>query len=123
MSEHRDALDTRLRELATRVRRARRERDLSQEELADRAGVSRSVVAELERSRLDQPERKQDPRMRPPRNITLDSLFRMADALEMHPADLLEDRDPPPERRTLAAPAITPAGPAAGTAAPPVPRS
>ncbi|HVV13887.1 helix-turn-helix transcriptional regulator [Amycolatopsis sp.] len=87
-----EALDARLRALATQVRRARRERDLSQEELADRAGVSRSVVAELERSRLDQPRRRQDPRKRPPRNITLDTLFRMAEALEVHPAELLDDR-------------------------------
>ena len=93
MTDHDEALDARLRELASRVRRARRERNLSQEDLADRAGVSRSVVAELERSRLDQPERKQDPRKRPPRNITLDTLFRMAGALDMHPADLLDDRD------------------------------
>lgn len=82
-----DALDARLRALATRIRRARRDLDLSQEDLADRAGVSRSVVAELERSRLDRPARK-----RPPRNITLDSLFRMAHALGVHPADLLDDR-------------------------------
>lgn len=82
-----DGFDARLRALATRIRKARRDLDLSQEDLADRAGVSRSVVAELERSRLDQPTRK-----RPPRNITLDSLFRMADALGVHPADLLDDR-------------------------------
>ncbi|GAA4667414.1 MULTISPECIES: helix-turn-helix domain-containing protein [Amycolatopsis] len=87
-----ESLDDRLRALATRVRRARRDLDLSQEDLADRAGVSRSVVAELERSRLDQPKSKEDPRQRPPRNITLDSLFRMADALGIHPADLLDDR-------------------------------
>jgi transcriptional regulator with XRE-family HTH domain len=85
-------LDDRLRTLATRVRKVRRDRDLSQEDLADRAGVSRSVVAELERSRLDQPKRREDPRKRPARNITLDSLFRMADALGVHPADLLDDR-------------------------------
>ena len=116
MTDNEDTLDTRLRELATRVRRARRERDLSQEELADRAGVSRSVVAELERSRLDQPIRKQDPRKRPPRNITLDTLFRMADALRMHPADLLRDIAPD-KRRTGSA--VSPAGAAAGTAVPP----
>lgn len=87
-----EALDERLRALATAVRKARRDQDLSQEDLADRAGVSRSVVAELERSRLDQPKRKEDPRKRPPRNITLDSLFRMADALGVHPAELLDDR-------------------------------
>jgi transcriptional regulator with XRE-family HTH domain len=85
-------LDDRLRALATRIRKVRRDHDLSQEDLADRAGVSRSVVAELERSRLDQPKRREDPRKRPARNITLDSLFRMADALGVHPADLLDDR-------------------------------
>lgn len=96
MTEHDEhALDERLRALATRVRKARRERDLSQEDLADRAGVSRSVVAELERSRLDQSKSRKDPRTRPPRNITLDSLFRMADALGVHPADLLDDRPRP----------------------------
>ncbi|GHF47233.1 transcriptional regulator with XRE-family HTH domain [Amycolatopsis bartoniae] len=87
-----EAFDDRLRALAGRIRRARRDLDLSQEDLADRARVSRSVVAELERSRLDQPKSKEDPRSRPPRNITLDSLFRMADALGIHPADLLDDR-------------------------------
>lgn len=87
-----EALDDRLREVAGRIRKARRSLDLSQEELADRARVSRSVVAELERSRLDQPKRKEDPRSRPPRNITLDSLFRLADALGVPPASLLEDR-------------------------------
>lgn len=95
MTEHHDdgrGLDDRLRALATRIRKVRRDRDLSQEDLADRAGVSRSVVAELERSRLDQPKRREDPRKRPPRNITLDSLFRIADALDVHPADLLDDR-------------------------------
>jgi transcriptional regulator with XRE-family HTH domain len=93
MTEHDEhGLDERLRALAARVRKARRDRDLSQEDLADRAGVSRSVVAELERSRLDQPKSREDPRKRPPRNITLDSLFRMADALGVHPADLLDDR-------------------------------
>lgn len=96
MTEHDEhRLDERLRALATRVRKARRDRDLSQEDLADRAGVSRSVVAELERSRLDQPKSREDPRKRPPRNITLDSLFRMADALGIHPADLLDDRPHP----------------------------
>lgn len=85
-------LDDRLRALATRIRKVRRDRDLSQEDLADRAGVSRSVVADLERSRLDQPKRREDPRKRPPRNITLDSFFRMAEALGVHPADLLDDR-------------------------------
>ncbi|MTD58172.1 helix-turn-helix domain-containing protein [Amycolatopsis pithecellobii] len=87
-----DGLDSRLRALASRIRKIRRDQDLSQEDLADRAGVSRSVVAELERSRLDQPKRKEDPQKRPPRNITLDSLFRIADALGTHPADLLDDR-------------------------------
>ncbi|NIH78807.1 transcriptional regulator with XRE-family HTH domain [Amycolatopsis viridis] len=84
-----EALDARLRALATRVRRFRRERDLSQADLADRAGVSRSVVAELERSRLATGG------PRPTRNITLDTLFRMAEALGVHPADLLDDRPSP----------------------------
>ena len=93
MTEHDDpGLDGRLRDLAARVRTDRRARDLIQEDLAQRAGVSRSVVAELERSRADQPKSREDPRKRSPRNITLDSLFRMADALGVHPADLLEDR-------------------------------
>lgn len=81
-----EVLDARLRALATRVRRLRRDRDLSQADLADRAGVSRSVVAELERSRLAQGA------PRPTRNITLDTLFRMAAALDVHPAELLDDR-------------------------------
>ncbi|MDQ0379394.1 helix-turn-helix domain-containing protein [Amycolatopsis thermophila] len=82
-----DVLDARLRALAIRVRKLRRDRDLSQADLADRAGVSRSVIAELERSRLAQGA------PRPARNITLDTLFRMAEALGVHPAELLDDRE------------------------------
>jgi transcriptional regulator with XRE-family HTH domain len=82
-----DTLDTRLRALATRIRKLRRDRDLSQSDLAERAGVSRSVVAELERSRLAQGA------PRPTRNITLDTLFRIAEALGVHPVELLEDRE------------------------------
>ncbi|WP_027936378.1 helix-turn-helix domain-containing protein [Amycolatopsis sp. ATCC 39116] len=82
-----EALDARLRALATRVRKLRRDRDLSQADLADRAGVSRSVIAELERSRLAQGS------PRPTRNITLDTLFRLAEAMGVHPAELLDDRN------------------------------
>jgi serine/threonine-protein kinase RsbW len=56
------------------LRRARRRRGLSQERLADRAGVSLTTIAKLER----------DPR---PRCLT-QTLVRLADALDEHPSVL-----------------------------------
>lgn len=56
------------------LRRIRRERDLSQEALADMAGLARNHVSELERAR-------RDPR--------LSTLVLLADALEIGVGDLM----------------------------------
>lgn len=56
------------------LRRVRRERDLSQEALADRAGLARNHVSEIERAR-------RDPR--------LTTLVHIADALDMGLGELL----------------------------------
>jgi transcriptional regulator with XRE-family HTH domain len=61
------------------VRTLRQIRKLSQEQLADRAGIHRTQLAAVERGR---------------RNLTLKSLERLADALDVEPAELL--KEPPP---------------------------
>lgn len=62
--------------LARNARRIRRELGLSQEEVAFRAGLKRSYLSDLERGT---------------RNPTVRALGRIADALEVHPSQLLED--------------------------------
>ncbi|WP_103702350.1 helix-turn-helix domain-containing protein [Paraburkholderia eburnea] len=61
---------------AANVRRKRIELDLSQEALAERAGVHRTYVGMLERSE---------------KNVTIYNIERIADALGVDPASLLED--------------------------------
>jgi transcriptional regulator with XRE-family HTH domain len=56
------------------VRRARRDRDLSQEALADAAGLGAKHVSEIERA-------NRDPR--------LTTILKLADALELRPGELL----------------------------------
>ena len=60
--------------LGENVRRLRKERGLSQEELAFQAGMKRSYLSDLERGT---------------RNPTVRALERLASALEIEPADLL----------------------------------
>lgn len=60
------------------LRKARRDRDLSQEALADEAGLSAKHVGEIERA-------NKDPR--------LTTVMRLAEALEMRSGDLLEQVD------------------------------
>jgi transcriptional regulator with XRE-family HTH domain len=55
------------------LRKARRDRDLSQEALADEAGLSAKHIGEIERA-------NKDPR--------LTTVLRLADALEMRSSDL-----------------------------------
>lgn len=62
--------------LARNARRIRRELGLSQEEVAFRAGLKRSYLSDLERGT---------------RNPTVRALGRIADALGVHPSQLLED--------------------------------
>ncbi len=57
------------------VRAARTERDITQEELAERSGFSQQYISDLERGR---------------RNPTILSLHELAQALEVTPVDLLQ---------------------------------
>ncbi|WP_299807351.1 helix-turn-helix transcriptional regulator [Tardiphaga sp.] len=59
--------------LATNIRKRRRERGLSQEELAHRAGVDRTYISSLERSIYA---------------ASVDVVERLAKELEIDPADL-----------------------------------
>ena len=67
--------------LGRNVRRLRREKGLTQERLALDAGMKRSYVSDLERGT---------------RNPTVRALGRLADALEVEPAELLKGRSAPP---------------------------
>jgi transcriptional regulator with XRE-family HTH domain len=62
--------------LAYNIRRLRAERGLSQEGLADLAGLHRTYVGSIERSE---------------RNVSIDNISRLATALRVPPADLLRD--------------------------------
>lgn len=61
--------------LGQQIRRLRKERKLSQEELADRAGVHRNFIGYIERGE---------------RATTVLVIFDLAKALEVHPAALFE---------------------------------
>jgi transcriptional regulator with XRE-family HTH domain len=61
--------------LAGNIRRIRQVRGLSQEELADRAGVNRNYVGMLEREE---------------NAATVDILEKLAEVLRVHPATLLQ---------------------------------
>lgn len=61
---------------ATNVRRRRLELDLSQEELAERAGIHRTYVGMLERGE---------------KNVTIYNIERIAAALNVSPASLLQE--------------------------------
>lgn len=63
-----------------RVRARRRELDLSQEALADRAGLHWTFVGQVERGR---------------RNLSLHNLLKLAGALDIDPGKLVEGLVPP----------------------------
>lgn len=69
--------------VARNVRCARKELMLSQEELADSAGVDRTYISQVERSR---------------RNITVSVLARIARALKVAPGALLDGAVGAPKR-------------------------
>jgi transcriptional regulator with XRE-family HTH domain len=69
------ASDLQLAELGRAVRAERNARYLSQEELAERAGLHRNYIGGIERGE---------------RNVGVMALFRIAAALDLHPAKLLE---------------------------------
>ncbi|WP_420878712.1 helix-turn-helix domain-containing protein [Rahnella aceris] len=64
--------------LSHNIRRLRAARGLSQEALADLAGLHRTYIGSVERCE---------------RNISLDNIERIADALNVTPASLLEKSD------------------------------
>lgn len=69
---------------ATNVRRLRNEIGISQEELAERAGVHRTYVGMLERGE---------------KNVTIYNIERIADALEVEAPVLLELFIPPKRKK------------------------
>jgi len=66
------------RQLALNLKKAREQLGLSQEALADAAGLHRTYVGSVERGE---------------RNISIDNIERLAVALDVSPASLLEKRD------------------------------
>jgi transcriptional regulator with XRE-family HTH domain len=60
------------------IRTLREARGLTQEQLADLAGVHRTYVGSVERGE---------------RNVTVETLLRFAQALEVRPSDILSDAD------------------------------
>lgn len=74
--EHSDSLRQRLRVLGEAVRTARTDRGLSQEALADRAGLHRTYIGQVERGE---------------RNLSLGNLYALADALDLRASELLSD--------------------------------
>lgn len=72
-----------LRILALRIKEMRRSKDWSQEQLAERAYIQRSYVADLERGH---------------RNPSIRTLVKVANALGVSVSALLEDSRPPHSR-------------------------
>jgi transcriptional regulator with XRE-family HTH domain len=75
---HRTDSDARLREFGAWLRLLRQTRQLSQEQLGDRAGIDRAVIGRIERGEV---------------NVGIAYLWQLADALEVRVQDLLPDQD------------------------------
>lgn len=73
--QRRSGPDTGRRVFGERIRTLRQDRGLSQERLADLAGVHRTYLSSLERGE---------------RNVSLDNIYALARALGVPPADLFE---------------------------------
>ena len=80
-----DALRERLRGFGERVRKARLQAGLSQEELADQADLHRTYIGSVERGE---------------RNVSLGNLYALADALGETPSHLLGDEAASPSLPT-----------------------
>jgi transcriptional regulator with XRE-family HTH domain len=76
MADHRrSGPDTGRRVFGERIRALRQDRGLSQERLAEMAGVHRTYLSSLERGE---------------RNVSLDNIYAIAEALGVPPAELFE---------------------------------
>ena len=64
--------------LSENIRNLRHEKNLSQEALADLAGLHRTYVGSIERCE---------------RNVSIDNIARLAKALDVAPASLLQEED------------------------------
>jgi transcriptional regulator with XRE-family HTH domain len=73
--QRRAGTDTGRRVFGERIRSLRQNRGLSQERLAELAGVHRTYLSSLERGE---------------RNVSLDNIYAIADALGVSPAELFE---------------------------------
>jgi transcriptional regulator with XRE-family HTH domain len=73
--QRRSGADTGRRVFGERIRALRHDRGLSQERLAELAGVHRTYLSSLERGE---------------RNVSLDNIYAIAEALGVSPADLFE---------------------------------
>ena len=58
------------------IKRARIRMDLTQEQLSEKSGVSRDIIADLEEKKLE--------------TITIDTLIRLAEGLEQRVSDFFE---------------------------------
>jgi transcriptional regulator with XRE-family HTH domain len=73
--QRRSGPDTGRRVFGERIRALRQDRGLSQERLAEMAGVHRTYLSSLERGE---------------RNVSLDNIYAIAEALGVSPAELFE---------------------------------
>ena len=71
------------------IRKYRENARLSQEELAELSGLHRTYISLVERGR---------------RNITVDALNQIAEALEVYPSKLMSDAEKEPETSSNASP-------------------